>query len=118
MEFEESIYNLIPKDAYVPPKEARYKSKHNPKCEPTASTFTLRTTSKPGVSNLKGDNFAEGGSHSRKANGATFGLPKGAAKPNANQFRLKGTGTFVLPESKYCNPTSFWCDSSETVTDI
>jgi len=84
MEFEESIYNLIPKDAYVPPKEARYKSSHHPKTEPTASTFTLRTTSKPGVANLKGQTAADGGSHSRKANGATFGLPKGVAKPNAN----------------------------------
>jgi len=33
-----------------------------------------------------------------KANGASFGLPKGAAKPNAAQFRLKGTGTMKLPE--------------------
>ena len=84
MEFEESIYNLIPKEAYVPPKEARHVSKHNPKTQPTASTFTLRTTSKPGVANLQGDVRADGGSHSQKANGATFGLPKGAAKPNAS----------------------------------
>lgn len=84
MEFEESIYNLIPKEAYVPPKDPRYKSKHPPKTQPTASTFTLRTTSKPGVANLQGDINAEGGSHSQKANGATFGQPKGAAKPNAN----------------------------------
>jgi len=29
-----------------------------------------------------------------------LGLPKGAAKPDASTFRLKGTGTFVLPERK------------------
>jgi hypothetical protein len=55
MEFEESIYNLIPKESYVPPKAQRHISKHNPKTAPTASTFALKTTSKPGVSNLCGN---------------------------------------------------------------
>jgi hypothetical protein len=63
MEFEESIFNLIPKEAYVPPKQARHKSKHNPSCVPTASTFALRTTSKPGIANLSGKTAEEGGSH-------------------------------------------------------
>jgi hypothetical protein len=71
MEFEESIFNLIPKEAYVPPKGDRHKSKHNPGLEPTMTTF-------------KG----------KKATTSTFGGPLGAAKPNVNQFRLKGTGTF------------------------
>ena len=101
MEFEESIYNLIPKEAYVPPKEARHKSKHHPQTNPTASTFGLKTTSKPGVSNLSGASAAPSGSHSMKSPSATFGLPKGAAKPNAATFRLKGTGTMVLDERKY-----------------
>ena len=101
MEFEESIYNLIPKEAYVPPKGARYVSKHNPNCAPTASTFGLNTTSKPGQSNLSGDVAAPTGSHTNKAGASTFGLPKGAAKPDASTFRLKNTGTFVLPEGKY-----------------
>lgn len=56
MEFEESIYNLIPKEAYVPPKEKRHVSKHNPLGAPTASTFCLNTTSKPGVANVSGVN--------------------------------------------------------------
>lgn len=94
MEFEESIFNLIPKEAYVPPKQPRHKSKHNPGTAPTASTFALRTTSKPGVSNLAGTPQVEGSSHQHKSQAATFGLPKGASKPNAQQFRLKGTGTF------------------------
>ena len=40
------------------------------------------------------------GSHTHKANGASFGLPKGAAKPDPGTFRLKQTGTMVLPDSK------------------
>jgi len=100
MEFEESIFNLIPKEAYVPPKQPRHKSKHNPKTEPTASTFALRTTSKPRVANMSGNIVEAGGQHTNKAGMATMGLPKGTAKPNSSQFRLKGTGTFQLPERK------------------
>jgi len=100
MEFEESIFNLIPKEAYVPPKQPRHKSVHNPKCVPTASTFALRTTSKPNVGNLAGQTVDQGGSHTNKAATATLGLPKGTCKPNSNQFRLKGTGTFQLPTGK------------------
>ena len=100
MEFEESIFNLIPKEAYVPPKQPRHVSKHGPGTAPTASTFGLKTTSKPGISNMSGADAAPSGSHSFKAPSATFGLPKGAAKPNASTFRLKGTGTMVLDERK------------------
>lgn len=53
---------------------------------------------------MDGDSLPKGGSHSHKAPSATFGLPKGDAQPNANQFRLKGTGTFVLPECKSPQP--------------
>lgn len=100
MEFEESIYNLIPKEAYVPPKAARHVSKHNPLTMPTASTFGLKTTSKPGASNVSGDVAAPTGHHTHKAGASTFGLPKGAAKPDASTFRLKNTGTMKLPERK------------------
>jgi hypothetical protein len=78
-------------------------SKHISTVAPTASTFALRTTSKPGVSNMSGAVMAPSGSHNLKAPSATFGLPKGAAKPNANTFRLKGTGTMVLDEGKLLN---------------
>ena len=84
MEFEESIFNLIPKEAYVPPKQARHQSKHNPVTAPTSSTFGLQTTTKPGLSNITGNVQPQGGSHTQKAPSATFGLPKGIAKPNAN----------------------------------
>ena len=104
MEFEESIYNLIPAQPYVPPKADRHKSKHHPKCAPTASTFGLNTTSKPGVSNLGGRVVAPAGSTSDRAAFATIGLPKGAAKPDAGTFRLKNTGTFQLPDGKFICP--------------
>ena len=100
MEFEESIYNLIPKEAYVPPKPARHVSKHNPLAAPTASSFCLNTTSKPGVSNMTGDDDAPHGAHTSKAVSAGFGLSKGIAKPDPSTFRLKNTGTFKLPEGK------------------
>lgn len=103
MEFEESIFNLIPKEAYVPPKQQRHKSRHDPRSQPTSSTFALRTTSKPGIANMAGDNVQAGGTHSRKAVAATIGLPKGQAAANSQQFRLKGTGTFQLPEATNYN---------------
>ena len=100
MEFEESIYNLIPKEAYVPPKPQRHVSKHNPLAAPTASTFCLNTTSKPGLSNLTGEDKAISGHHVNLAAQGTFGGAKGSAKPDASTFRLKNTGTFKLPEGK------------------
>jgi hypothetical protein len=100
MEYEESIYNLIPKERYEPPKGKMHKSKHPHDVPPTATTFGLKTTSKPGVGNLNGDYQPQGSHHSQKAPGATFGQPKGALKPDTQTFRKKGTGTMVLPESK------------------
>lgn len=100
MEFEESVYNLIPKERYEPPKDKKYISKHPHNVAPTASTFCLKTTSKPGCANLNGDYVPEGGSHSHKGDGLTFGKPIGTLKPESTNFRKKGTGTMVLPESK------------------
>jgi len=64
VEMDESIYNLIPKEQYVPEKGKRYKSQYPPKLAPTASTFGLKTTSKPVCSNLAGKFNLEGGAHS------------------------------------------------------
>jgi hypothetical protein len=55
MEFEESIYNLIPKERYVPTKDKRHKSMHPHDMPPTASTIGLKTTSKPGIGNVNGE---------------------------------------------------------------
>ena len=98
MEFEESIYNLIPKEHYVPPKPKRYRSQYPSNLAPTASTFGLKTTSKPVCANLSGKFNLEGGSHSHQAGGATMGAAKGALKPDVTGFRKKGTGNPVLVE--------------------
>ena len=103
MEYEESIYNLIPKERYEPPKQRKYKSTHPHDMPPTCSTFALGTTSKPGCANVDGNYRPGGGSHLEKNAGATFGRPKGALKPETTGFRKKGTGTMVLPESKQFN---------------
>lgn len=110
MEFEESVYNLIPKEQYVPEKPKRYRSQYPPRMAPTASTFGLKTTSKPVCNNLSGKYNLEGGAHSHAACGATMGAPKGALKPDATTFRVKGTGNPVLipkKEGKIC-PPSIW----------
>ena len=49
---------------------------------------------------MTGEQKAPAGHHTNKSNAASFGLPKGAAKPDASTFRLKNTGTFKLPEGK------------------
>jgi hypothetical protein len=98
MEFEESIFNLIPKERYEPPKPKRYKSTHPHQVPPTASTFALKTTSKPGVANIAGNYNPEGGSHSQRGASLTFGRPNGTMKPDTTTFRKKGTGNPVLTE--------------------
>jgi len=100
MEFEESIYNLIPKEQYVAPKPKRHRSQYPADMAPTASTFGLKTTSKPVCSNLSGKFNLEGGSHSHQAPGATLGQPKGALKPDTNTFRKKTTGNPILIDKK------------------
>jgi len=100
VEYDESIYNLIPKEQYVPEKPKRYKSQYPPNLAPTASTFGLKTTSKPVCANLSGKYNLEGGHHSHLNGGATFGAPKGALKPDTTIFRKKGTGNPVLIDKK------------------
>lgn len=101
---EESIYNLVPKEEVTQPKKKKYKSKYPADLPPTYSTFCLKTTSIPGVANVPGSYELPCGSHKNEAMNATFGLPKGGAKPNAACFRKKGTGTIKIPDGKrMCN---------------
>jgi hypothetical protein len=100
MEFDESIYNLIPKEQYVAPKPQRHRSQYPADLAPTASTFGLGTTSKPKCSNLSGKFNLEGGSHSHQAGGATMGQAKGALKPDTQTFRKKTTGNPILIDKK------------------
>jgi hypothetical protein len=64
---------------------------------PTASTFALKTTSKPNIANVAGFYKPEGGSHSQRGASLTFGRPKGSLKPETTSFTKKGTGNPVLP---------------------
>ena len=73
MEFEESIYNLIPKERYEPPKPKRHKSQHPHDIPPSCTTFALRTTSKPGVGNVSGQYNPEGSNHSHRGMALTMG---------------------------------------------
>ena len=98
---EESIYNLIPKEFVEPPKPPMYKSKYPGELPPTYSTFCLKTTAKPGISNISGNYEEIKEPHSNIALGATFGkvTAKGAAETNA--FLKRGTGTFKLSERRH-----------------
>jgi len=100
MEFEESIFNLLPKERYEPPKPKRYKSTHPHDVPPTASTFALKTTSKPNIANVAGDYKPEGGAHSMRGASLTIGRPKGSLKPETTSFQKKGTGNPVLPPTE------------------
>lgn len=97
---DESIYNLIPKEQYVPQKQKRYKSQYPPNLAPTASTFGLKTTSKPVCANLAGKFNLEGGAHSHQAAGGTMGAAKGTLRPDVTNFKKKGTGNPVLISKK------------------
>ena len=100
MQYEESIYNLIPKEQYQAQKPKRYKSQYPPNLAPTASTFGLKTTSKPVCSNLSGKFNLEGGAHSHQAAGGTMGAPKGTFKKDAAAFTKKATGNPILVAKK------------------
>lgn len=100
--YEESIYNLIPKEAYNPPKDKRYKSKHAHNLPPTSTTFGLKTTSKI-VGNQEGALQPGEGSHKNKGNGLTFGKPKGAVKPDTMNPLKKQTGTIRIPDKTAFN---------------
>lgn len=93
MENEESIYNLIPPEEYKAAKGKLYKSRHNPRAAPTGSTFCLKTTSKPNVSNLNGDLAPEGSNHTNLAGSALWGKKKGEVRPDPTSFIKRGTGT-------------------------
>ena len=90
---EESIYNIIPVNPEVSPRRGFYRSKYPHDIPPTGSTFTIHTTSKPGVSNLSGE-FAFGlEGHSPKGRAQSLGYVKGDRKSLPNSFQKKATGT-------------------------
>ena len=50
--YEESIYNLIPKEYVPPPKDKPHRSRHDPSFPPSGSTFINHTTSRPKVKQI------------------------------------------------------------------
>lgn len=105
MQFEESIYSLIPPEVYVPAKPKRHRSLYPPTIHPTASTFGLHTTSKPVCANLAGKYNLEGSQHFHTAMTATMGLARGRAHPDSNNFTKKYTGNPILipkEQGKFC----------------
>ena len=97
MNQQESIYNIIPKEILLPPKEPLYRSKFLPTISPTASTFGLQTTSFPNVSNLNGDFLLPRCAHPLKQMYAQFGKPNGTNKIDPTNFIKKGHQYKILP---------------------
>lgn len=77
MYYEESIYNLVPAEKIQEEKKVRYRSMYPPNIAPTASTFGLKTSSFPNVSNFNGDINLPKGAHPLKQAFGTMGKPNG-----------------------------------------
>ncbi len=98
---EESVYNLIEKPVVVQTKGTMYKSLYPKDTMPTASTFGLQNSSKPGVANLAGDyTHADntGGLHVIRKAQATFGK---TAKDGINPKTYLKKGDKTLLRRKY-----------------
>jgi len=92
---EESIYNLIQKEPPTVEKPPRYRSQHPGTIPPSASTFAVAQTSKPGVQNLSGSDCQNtGGHHQFKKPHATMGMPPGetSKKDTAGNFLKSKSG--------------------------
>jgi len=100
---EESIFNLIPKEEEIEQKRRRYKSCYPSNIPPSYSTLCHKTTTRPGITNPNGSFVIEGGTHSHKANYATFGKRGGQAKHNPNEYTKKGTRFTISVNSKKCH---------------
>lgn len=85
-EAQESIYQIIPPEEVVQEKPPMYRSKHNGKIPPTASTFGHRGSSHPAATNLAG--AAEQKVVAEKA-GRTFGKVPGVSRPHPQEFMKK-----------------------------
>ncbi|OWZ15951.1 hypothetical protein PHMEG_00010326 [Phytophthora megakarya] len=80
---EECIYNLIPKVHVEPVKPERYRSRFDPKVQPTGTTFGVR-----GKTKLEGANLGAAQKMEKPASARGFGrLP---AKPDPKSFTRKG----------------------------
>ena len=94
---QESIYNLIPAKKIIPNRPAHYISSYPPDIPPTASTFILKGSSLPGISNCSGEFKLPVGGHSTKKNMATFGRPVGGYAADPKKYHKKGQTFKILP---------------------
>ncbi len=101
---QESIYNLIPKGRYSGHSGISYKSKYPYWIAPTASTFKLRNSSYPDVSNCSGEYKLPRGAHPLEQESATFGLPEGSYAADPSNFHKKGETFKILPPLEKLHP--------------
>ena len=94
---QESIYNLLPTAKIIPGKNPSHISCYPPDIAPTASTFVLKGSSYPGISNCSGEFKLPYGGHPNLRQSATFGLPKGSYAPDPKHFHKKGENYKILP---------------------
>ncbi len=94
---EESIFNLVPKEKIEVLKEPIYRSKYPSNLAPTASTFSLKNSSFPGVANLSGDVSFPRGAHPLNGASTTFGRPSGSYRADPENFVKKGHQYKTLP---------------------
>ena len=101
---QESIYNLIPKGRMSGHSGISYKSKFPYNIAPTASTFKLRNSSYPDVSNCGGLFTLPRGAHPLVQDSATFGLPEGSYAADPQNFHKKGETFKILPPLEKLHP--------------
>ena len=101
---QESIYNLIPKGRMSGHSGISYKSKYPHWIAPTASTFKLRNSSYPDVSNCSGEYTLPRGAHPLVQESATFGLPEGSYAADPSNFHKKGETFKILPPLEKLHP--------------
>ena len=89
---EETIYRLLVPEKITIPKQPKYVSKYTPYSLPTGSTFINKTSARPGIANLAGENNLGPETHLYKGAHSTFGLPKGKYRPNTTDFIKGGSG--------------------------
>lgn len=95
IDYNESIYNIIPPKLSAYPKPKMFRSSYSGTLPPTASTFHTGSTSYPGVSNIEGN--ATGKLVPDKP-GRTFGKVLGSYTNDPNTHMKKYAKTCSVPD--------------------
>lgn len=104
---EENIYKLISKEILPPEKQPRYKSNFSPTIPPSYSTFALKTTSKPGVSNVGGLLKLDNVSHTNVSKSANFGRLKDLILPSPEHYLRKSGNSPIKIKSQTTTHKSY-----------